>query len=390
MKQTHKPQEGEFFHLFSVICTLSLSLRRILQSFSVICTLSLSFKDHNTSYCTLMASCCKHWWHASVYSIISLLLAFIAISTALRSNHKNAIPATKPVARDLQLNVCRALRRAGFHTMATLLQLSPELFLSSPNSTIFVINDSAISYLSIPPLLLKDLLQYHTTPSKLSMNDLLKKPQGSCFPTLHRKKKIAITKIDARQSQIEINNVLVSHPDVFLEGPIAVHGVLGPFSPLNFIKSPICDNNSTLVSDFLEPNNIVEWSRIIQLLSSYGFVSFAISLRSVLDGILEDQASLNTATIFAPPNLAVVASSSLLLDKIVRFHILPRRLTYKELTSLPVRTLLRTLAPGQDLEVNFKEGLIFNGVEIAAPDLFSSEKFVVHGVSRAFELTEFS
>jgi hypothetical protein len=347
-----------------------------------------------------MASCCKHWWHASVYSIISLLLAFIAISTALRSNHKNAIPATKPVARGLQLNVSRALRRAGFHTMATLLQVSPELFLSSPNSTIFVIKDSAISYVSIPPLLLKDLLQYHTTPSKLSMNDLLKKPQGSCFPTLHRKKKIAITKIDARQSHIEINNVLVSHPDVFLEGPIAVHGVVGPFSPLdpqdvhqrlNFIKSPICNNNSTLVSDFLEPENMVEWRRIIQLLSSYGFVSFTIGLHSVLDGILEDHASLNTATIFAPPNLAVVASSSLLLDKIVRFHILPRRLTYKELTSLPARTLLRTLVPGQDLEVNFKKGLVnINGVEIAAPDLFSSEKFVVHGVSRAFELTEFS
>jgi len=350
-----------------------------------------------------MASCCKHWWHASVYSIISLLLAFIAISTALRSNHKNAIPATKPLAHGLPLNVSRALRHAGFHSMATLLQVSPELFLSSPNSTIFVIKDSSISYLSIPPLLLKDLLQYHTTPSKLSMDDLLKKPQGSCFSTLHRKKNIAVTKTDARQKLIEINHVLVSHPDVFLEGPIAVHGVLGPFSPMdprdvhdgwNFIESPICDSNSTLVSDFLQPKNMVEWSRIIQLLSSYGFVSFAIGLHSGLDGILEDHASLNTVTIFAPPNLAAVASSSLLLDKIVRFHVLPRRLTFKELTSLPVRTLLRTLVPGQDLEVagevNFMQGLVVNGVKIAAPDLFSSEKFVVHGISRAFELTEFS
>lgn len=187
--------------------------------------------------------------------------------------------------------------------------------------------------------------------------------------------------------------MLVSHPDVFLEGPIAVHGVLGPFSPLgpqDFIKSPICDSNSTLVSDFLEPKNLVEWGRIIQLLSSYGFVSFAIGMRSVLDGILEDYASLNTATIFAPPNLAVVASSSPLLDKVVRFHMLPRKLTYVELTSLPVRTLLRTLVPGQDLEVagevDFMQGLVINGVEIAAPDLFSSEKFVVHGISRAFEL----
>lgn len=285
--------------------------------------------------------------------------------------------------------------------MAILLHVSPEIFLSSPNLTIFAIKDSAISDVSIPPWLLKDLVLYHTTPSKLKMDDLLKKPQGSCLPTLRRQRNIAITKIVARQRLIEINHVLVSHPDVFLDGPIAVHGVLGPFFPLdppdvnerwNFSKPPICDSNSASVPDLFKPKNRVEWSRIIQLLRTKGFVSFATGLHSSLQRILEDNLDLTNVTIFAPQNLTVVASSSLLLDKVVRFHILPRRLTYMELTSLPVRTLLRTLAPGQDLEVtgkvNFMKRLLVNGVEIAAPDMFSSEKFVVHGISQAFQLNE--
>lgn len=231
------------------------------------------------------------------------------------------------------------------------------------------------------------------------MKVLLKKPQGSCFPTLYPRKNIAITKIDGRQKSVEINHVLVSHPDVFLEGSLAVHGVLGPFSPLDprdvqegldFIRSPICGSNSTLVSDVLESEDIIEWSRIIRLLSSNGFISFAIGLHSVLDGILEDYQGLNSVTIFVPPSLEVVASPSPLLERIVRFHILPQRLTYKELSSLPGRTLLRTLVSGQDLEVTaggkFLQELIVNGEEIAAPDIFSSKKFVIHGISRAFAI----
>ena len=231
------------------------------------------------------------------------------------------------------------------------------------------------------------------------MEDLLKKPQGTCLPTLHRKKNIAITKINLKERTIEINNVTVSHPNIFLAENISVHGVLEPFSSLdpqdvhqgwNVIQAPTCNSMSVLVSDVVKSTNMVEWSWIVRLLSSNGFVPFAIGLNSVLDGILEDYKGLSSVTIFAPPSLQSLTSPSPLLKRTVRFHILPQRLTYEELSALPAGTLLMTLDRELPLEVagvaSFNSRLVVNGVEIVAPDIFTSNKFTVHGISRALEV----
>ncbi|KAF5726426.1 putative FASCICLIN-like arabinogalactan protein 21 precursor [Tripterygium wilfordii] len=339
-------------------------------------------------------------WQAPIYITVSVVLAFFAISTALHSSPPgDSAPSTKPITHKLSLNASRTLRKSGFKITATLLQISPEIFLSSPNTTIFAVKDSAIANSSSHPWLLKDLLQYHISPLSLSISELLKKSQGSCLPTLLRRKNIAITKVDAKERVIEINHVLVSHPDLFLEGPISIHGVLGPFFTLDsqnvsqaqaLIHLPGCQSTSFL-SHISDSMDIIDWTRIIRLLSSNGFVSFAIGLNSVLDEILQDHRDLKAVTIFTPPDFAFVAASpSPLLHKIVRFHIVPKKLTFMDLASLPEKTLLRTMVPDQDLEItgngNITQGV--NGVDIAAPDLFSSKKFIIHGVSQAFQMTE--
>ncbi|KAF4382590.1 hypothetical protein F8388_015418 [Cannabis sativa] len=348
-----------------------------------------------------MAHCCTGSWRAPVYFTVSVILAFIAISTSMHSKTEQPSSPTKLNFHELSLNASKALRKAGFNVMATLLQVSPEIFLSSPNSTIFAIQDDAISNSSLPPWLLRNLLQYHTSPLNLPMKDLLKKPRGSCLPTLHRQKNIAITNIDFKETTVDINNVSVTHPDVFLAETISVHGVLEPFSSLdpedvhqgwNSIQAPTCNAMSVLVSDAVKSTNMVEWSWIVRLLSSNGFVPFAIGLNSVLEEILKDYKGLNSVTIFAPPNLQSLTSPSPLLKRTVWFHILPQRLTYKELTALPAGTLLMTLVRDLSLEVagtaGFKGGLIINGIEIVAPDIFTSKKFTVHGISRAFEVAD--
>ncbi|KAF5948424.1 hypothetical protein HYC85_014381 [Camellia sinensis] len=161
----------------------------------------------------------------------------------------------------------------------------------------------------------------------LPIHELLKKPHCTCLTTLVHQKNIAITKIDPKQGSIEINNVLISHPDLFLETPISIHGVLAPLSSLlgfdrdwETIQSPICESKNSS-----ESTNMVEWTHMVRLLSSNGFVSFAIGLHSVLDGILQDHQGLNSVTIFAPPEFIFVASSWPLLDRIVRFHMVPER-----------------------------------------------------------------
>lgn len=203
---------------------------------------------------------------------------------------------------------------------------------------------------------------------------------------------------------MEINHVPVTHPDIFLEGPLSIHGVLGPFSPLDdpqgdtaeldYFPSPLCDSNSESKPDpdFNGTENLIEWNQIIRLLSSHGFVSFAIGLHSVIDGILEEGRDLSSATIFVPPDFSFVASSSPLLDRVVRFHILPQRLNYVELADMPDKALLESLVSDRKLEitrgVNPLHGLSINGAIITAPDIFSSDKFVVHGISRAFDAAE--
>ncbi|XP_017970657.1 PREDICTED: fasciclin-like arabinogalactan protein 21 [Theobroma cacao] len=342
-----------------------------------------------------------NWWRAPVYFTVSVLLAFLAISTALRSLPKNEPLPTESTTAPIFLEASGALRRSGFNIIAALFQITPEIFLSSPHSTIFAIPDSSIANASQTSWLLKHLFQYHTSPLQLSMNDLLKKHQGSCFPTLLHRKNVAITRVDAKERVVEINHVLVSHPDIFLEGPLTIHGVLGPFTSIDpqyveqvwdHIQSPICDSNLSLVSEVIDTKNVVEWTHIIRLLSSRGFVSFAIGLNSVLDRILEDKMNLSSVTVFAPPDFSFVASPSALLDKLVRFHILPRKFTYKELASLPANASLSTLIPDRDLEisggVNVTQELIINGAKIVTPNIFLSKKFVVHEISHVFQLAE--
>ncbi|XP_065874584.1 fasciclin-like arabinogalactan protein 21 [Euphorbia lathyris] len=339
-----------------------------------------------------MASNSK-WWHAPLFITVSVVLAFIAITTAIHSPSEDEDDSTPPstISR-LSHNASLALRSSGYNIMATLLHLSPEIFLLSSHSTIFAVTDSALINASLPSWFLKHLLQYHTSPLHFSMDHLFNMSQGTCIPTLVHRKNLAITMVDAQDKSLEINGVVVSDPDLFLDRNIAIHGVFQPFANTHIwdsVQQPICTN---LVLNANGPNNLIEWTRMVRLLSSNGFVSFAIGLNSVLLGILQDYRNLTSVTIFGPPELEFVASSSPMLEKIVRLHILSRRYTYTQLARLPHKTLLQTLLPDQQLEItrgsNVTLGLAINGVQIVAPEIFSSNKFVFHAISRAFEVAE--
>ncbi|XP_027343342.1 fasciclin-like arabinogalactan protein 21 [Abrus precatorius] len=342
----------------------------------------------------------RRWYWFPIYFAASVTLGVIAISSAVHSTSKNSPKQLPPITNDHSKNASEALRKAGFTVMADLLHRSPLFFHPPQNSTIFAIKDSAIKNSSLPLWFLKNLLLYHTSTSKTSFHDLLNKPPGTCITTLFRQKKVALTKVDPEPKLVEINHVLISNPDIFLGDQLAVHGVLAPFLPLDlqdlqggwdhFIHSPTCRFNDS--SMFNESRNVVEWNRVVQLLGSRGYASFSIALHSVLDGVRKYTGSLDSATIFAPPDLTLLRYPSTVLDRTVRIHILPQRFTYKELTSLPIRTLLNTLVSEENLEIDgvlgFMAGMVINGVEIVEPDMLVSEKFVVHGISRAFKMDE--
>ncbi|CAN6805487.1 unnamed protein product [Brassica oleracea] len=162
----------------------------------------------------------------------------MAVSTTLPPPpDSNITKPNRPITHHhpLSLNDSNALRQSNFKAIATLLHVSPEIFLSSssPSTTLFAIDDSSLfNTSSLPPLFLKQLLQYHTLPLRLPMKDLLEKPQVTCLPTLLRHQSIQISTVDKESRTVEVNHVMISHPDMFIGDSLVIHGVLGPFSPL--------------------------------------------------------------------------------------------------------------------------------------------------------------
>ncbi|KAI3749189.1 hypothetical protein L2E82_19796 [Cichorium intybus] len=164
------------------------------------------------------------------FTSASMLLAVI-ITATLRSHHHHQLPNDSSSSfTNLTTNASNLLRSNGFNFIATFLHISPDLFLSTPQTTIFAIPDTAISNLSIPPYMTKHLLAYHISPEKLTIQDLLKKSTKTCLPTLIQRQKVSITKNDHIHRVLEINNVLITYPNLFLQGPVAIHGVAGPFA----------------------------------------------------------------------------------------------------------------------------------------------------------------
>ncbi|VVB13516.1 unnamed protein product [Arabis nemorensis] len=330
-----------------------------------------------------------------VYFVLSIALAFIAVSTTLHSPQDSE--PNRLITHPLSSN---ALTKSNFKAIATLLNISPEIFLSSStsNTTIFAIEDSSLfNTSSLPPLFLKHLLQYHTLPLKLPMNDLLKKPRGTCLHTLLRHKSLEISTVDKESRTVEVNHVRISHPDMFLGDSLVIHGVLGPFSPLqphNILQSSLCQSDANRTNEEEEVPVKIDWIRIVQLLSSNGFVPFAIGLHSVLNRIVADHQhkNLTGVTILATPNLVSLSSASPLLYEVMKRHILVQRFTNKDLASMPDKASIKTLDPYQDLVitrrnvVNSSQDFMISGAEIVDPDMFSSSNFVIHGISHTLEI----
>lgn len=333
------------------------------------------------------------------FTSATMLLAVI-ITTTFRHHHRHHNHLNNHSSSTaFPSNASQLLRSNGFNFMATILHISPDLFLSTPQTTIFAIPDTSISNLSVPPYMMKHFIAYHISPVKLTFQDLFKKPVRTCLPTLVKQQKVGISKHDNKKRVLEINNVLITHPDLFLHGPVIIHGLAGSFATFDHhqesIDLPVCvsDHNDgfTSISRFIKKD---EWGKVVKFLSKSGFMPFAIGLNSETDKILKDFPDLNSVTIFTPPNVALKAVSSPLLEKFMRFHIVPQRYSFKQLAGLPPGASLRTLVTGKHVEITetskLSQVVFINGVAITASDLFVSKNFVVHGIARPLSMDELS
>ncbi|KAI3714119.1 hypothetical protein L1987_72709 [Smallanthus sonchifolius] len=197
-------------------------------------------------------------------------------------------------------------------------------------------------------------------------------------PTTPAQALIHFTKQDQQNQLLEINNVLITHPDIFLQPSVAIHAVSGPFASFKLLPQinqlPICNNvNQTQRLDVIKIK--AEWKMMVKFLTSSGFTPFAFWLYSVLDGIIKDHPNLHTMTIFAPPVIEIMEMGPSVVHQLLRYHIVPKKHSFKHLASFT----------GTVVNVS-DELLSINQVEITSPNLLSSRSFVVHGIARAFAM----
>ncbi|MED6172220.1 hypothetical protein PIB30_048008 [Stylosanthes scabra] len=230
-------------------------------------------------------------------------------------------------------------------TLVTLLLL--------PASATTTINADVLRYV----ILLQNL------PDSVNVSSTL--PRNLHFPTLNRDSSLTINELSPTNYFISENSLFgaVSFPSFAIDDFFFNVSSL-PQESLCTDANPFAD-----VSEFLDSN---------------GFSFLATFLDAELSNSKEFRNGAKF-TIFAPldssfPNVLVMNITA--YSEIFRKHVVPRLITWRDLTRLPEHTLLPTLfSNGFSIRVTSSWRVRFvNGVMVVVPDMYLSDLVVVHGI----------
>ncbi|KAH9669933.1 hypothetical protein KPL70_021991 [Citrus sinensis] len=267
-------------------------------------------------------------------------------------------------------------------------------------STLFAPSDSSLHTCfscSVP-----SLLREHLVPGLFTIDYLRKLAFGTKIESLSPGRCITITSSKSENdtvSKVFIGGVEITHPDLFNNGIIIIHGIQGYISPLSPLS---CDvERMTSLSFPFQPSDrghhhqqIQTQQPIMRLMlrdamlrlrnNGYSILSLAMKVK------YQELINLANMTVFALDDVSIFSGSYTYISN-VRFHIIPNRyLTIGDLERLPVGTTLPTLARGQSLTVTTAGGasvtapLRINYVRVKVPDVMKNLKIVVHGIYLPF------
>lgn len=331
--------------------------------------------------------------------LISLLSLFM-ISAATSSS---AAPSFPPSVHELDrlrsypaTLFASILASLGFQELSSA-AVDANLSTSTP-VTIFAPSDSSL--LTCPSCSLPVLLQEHSVPGLYSMEYLRKLAFGTKLETLASDYCLTITTStspSATQNDsskvVFVNGIEISHPDLFYNGAVMVHGLRGFVSHL----SPLSCNVERLTSlKFPQPAlfktpassvmRLMLKDAIIRLrFSGYSVVSLALKVK------FAELSELKALTLFALEDAAIFSGAGHAYLFHFRFHVVPnRRMMAADLVRLQPATVLPTMEMGQNLVVTTAGGggslapMKINYVKVSTMDLLHNSRIVVHGVSTAF------
>ncbi|XP_047171811.1 LOW QUALITY PROTEIN: putative fasciclin-like arabinogalactan protein 20, partial [Vigna umbellata] len=158
------------------------------------------------------------------------------------------------------------------------------------------------------------------------------------------------------------------------------HQLLRPTLPPHTPTPP----SKTKPSHLCAPSPHNHLSRAARLLRSHRFSLVA----SLLDLQLPFACNRCKLTLFAPLDKALSHAAHNLthLSALLRHHLVPCKIVWRELAELRDGTLIGTYEKGFSLNVTVSKThtLLLNGVQVVFPDMFRGDCLVVHGVQHVF------
>ncbi|KAM7270433.1 hypothetical protein ACFE04_029647 [Oxalis oulophora] len=280
-------------------------------------------------------------------------------------------------------------------------------------STLFAPSDSSIRTCyscSVP-----SLLREHIVPGLFKVDYLRKLAFGTKIETLSPGRCITVTSsmpknvTSPNEAKVFIGGVEITHPDLFNNGLIVIHGIQGYVSPLSPFSCDVermtslsfpfqpADRHSSAVPGSTTTHQlpVTVQPAIMRLMLRDAILRLRNNGFSILSLAMKvkyaELVALNNMTIFALDDVSIFSGSHSYLNS-VRFHIIPNHyLAMGDLERLPAGTTMPSLEQGQSLVITTSGigGLIgpplrINYVRVKVPDVIRNLKIAVHSVYLPF------
>ncbi|EPS58958.1 hypothetical protein M569_15852, partial [Genlisea aurea] len=235
------------------------------------------------------------------------------------------------------------------------------------------------------------LLQELSLPGIYDLRYLRSLIFGTKIETLAPDRCLTITTGD--KDKVFVNGIEITSPDLFNNGLVVVHGLQGfvsHLSPLScnveHMTSLVFPSAHSASSASASITRLMLKDAIIRLQASgYSIVSLALRVKYL------ELADLRSMTIFALDDFSIFSGGGSFYLSNFRYHVVPnKRLTAKELVSLPIDSSLLTLDVGNRLAITTGGGqgplspMRINYVKISTIDVLHNTRIAVHGISSPF------
>ncbi|CAK7326704.1 unnamed protein product [Dovyalis caffra] len=275
------------------------------------------------------------------------------------------------------LDATQILSNSGYVAMALILEFGSQTDLIPPSQflTIFSPSDTAFAQTGQPSL---NLLHFHFSSRFLSLNSLKSFPPGYKIPTFFSNHSLAITSHADRQ--VSVNGVKINGSALYDDGRLVIFGIDSFLDPDFRVSGSNIGSPSGILGCSAASGDgdysFVEASRVLR---SRGYSVMA----SFLDLQLAEFKDQTMLTILAPVDEIVKGFMGDFGEyrSIFLRHVVPCKISWRDLVNLDDELVLPTYLKGFEINVTTSgTSLMFNGVEVIIPEIFSNSWLAVHGL----------